>query len=278
MGRRFAIHTTDTAPSDRHEIIQCVIESLRGLEQKFCEYQPGSDINRINSWAGISPVGVSGETLSVLQRAASLSKLTSGAFRVSYSAERTFFSRTAEAGDPVIDPLNRTVYLPGKNWRLNLSGLCLGYAMDTARELLKKEGVRDGVIYSTGCITTWGRQANGDPWTLGAAHPAFMYHLFSYACIGNQSVAIQGNQQHQWRKLGYCPEPDLREPPRSERMGIQQVMVISPDAELSCSLAQSIYRLGVHPGLELLNKMEQTTALILDESYHLHTTRNIHLL
>lgn len=267
MGKRFVIGLTDLPSQDAAQCIQAVTEEMVRLEMLFSANTPQSDIQRIQELAGVGPVDVSVDVFLLLQRAFRLATVTSGFLepaqqnRVSQPLEYSIYQHLE------LHPLTRTVYLRKKGLRFQLEELAVAYTIDKAKEMLLKEGVLNGVIHTAGQMTAWGRQANGEPWTLGTANPAFAGHLFSYAAISNQAVATTG-----CRVQSLTPGRNVLDP------AIQQVTVFSPCAELSYSLAQSLLRLGKDSGLKLINKMQQVKALILCADFRLHTSHNIHLI
>jgi thiamine biosynthesis lipoprotein len=177
-----------------------------------------------------------------------------------------------------VDPLNRTVFLKEKGMRIGFGGIGKGYAADRAKEVLVKEGVSSGIVNASGDLTTWGKQENGEPWTIGIADPNVSNHLFSYINITDMSVATSGNYEKfveiNGKRYSHTIDPRTGMPVS----GITSVTIISPFAELSDALATPVMIMGTDIGLDLLNQMKQVAALIIDDSNRLKTTRNIQLI
>lgn len=297
MGNRFEITVLEPDENRAAWLIELAIAEIRRIESLLSTFLPESETNRVNEMAGITPVEVSGEMIALIQRAQRISALTQGAFDLSYGSidKRLWnFDLTMKSLPDVavarksvrlinfknieVDPLNRTVFLKEKGMRIGFGGIGKGYAADRAKEVLVKEGVSSGIVNASGDLTTWGKQENGEPWTIGIADPNVANHLFSYINITDMSVATSGNYEKfveiNGKRYSHTIDPRTGMPVS----GIKSVTIISPFAELSDALATPVMIMGTDIGLDLLNQMKQVAALIIDDSNRLKTTRNIQLI
>ena len=297
MGNRFEITVLEPDENKAAWLIELAIAEIRRIEGLLSTFLPESETNRINDMAGITPVEVSGEMIALIQRAQRISALTQGAFDLSYgSIDKRLWNfdltmkslpdaaiarksvRLINFKNIEVDPLNRTVFLKEKGMRIGFGGIGKGYAADRAKEVLVKEGVSSGIVNASGDLTTWGKQENGEPWTIGIADPNVSNHLFSYINITDMSVATSGNYEKfveiNGKRYSHTIDPRTGMPVS----GIKSVTIISPFAELSDALATPVMIMGTDIGLDLLNQMKQVAALIIDDSNRLKTTCNIQLI
>lgn len=297
MGNRFELTVLEPDENRAAWLIELAIAEIRRIEGLLSTFLPESETNRINDMAGITPVEVSGEMIALIQRAQRISALTQGAFDLSYgSIDKRLWNfdltmkslpdaaiarksvRLINFKNIEVDPLNRTVFLKEKGMRIGFGGIGKGYAADRAKEVLVKEGVSSGIVNASGDLTTWGKQENGEPWTIGIADPNVANHLFSYINITDMSVATSGNYEKfveiNGKRYSHTIDPRTGMPVS----GIKSVTIISPFAELSDALATPVMIMGTDIGLDLLNQMKQVAALIIDDSNRLKTTRNIQLI
>ncbi|MBL7768911.1 MAG: FAD:protein FMN transferase [Flavipsychrobacter sp.] len=297
MGNRFELTVMEPDAGKADWLIELAITEIRRIEAVFSTFLPDSETNRINEMAGISPVEVSAEMIGLIQRAQRISALTQGAFDLSYgSIDKRFWNfdqtmktlpdaavarkavRLINFRNIEVDPLNRTVFLKEKGMRIGFGGIGKGYAADRAKEVLIKEGVTSGIVNASGDLTAWGKQENGEPWTIGIADPNAANHLFSYINITDMSVATSGNYEKfveiNGKRYSHTIDPRTGMPVS----GIKSVTIISPFAELSDALATPVMIMGAEIGLDMLNQMKQVAALIIDDSNRLKTTRNIQLI
>lgn len=297
MGNRFEITVLEPDENRAAWLIERAIAEISRIEGLLSTFLPESETNLINEMAGITPVEVSGEMIALIQRAKRISELTQGAFDLSYgSIDKRLWNfdlsmkslpdaavarksvRLINFRNIEVDPLNRTVFLKEKGMRIGFGGIGKGYAADRAKEVLVKEGVTSGIVNASGDLTAWGKQENGEPWTIGIADPNAANHLFSYINITDMSVATSGNYEKfveiNGKRYSHTIDPRTGMPVS----GIKSVIIISPFAELSDALATPVMIMGTEIGLDMLNQMKQVAALIIDDSNRLKTTRNIQLI
>ncbi len=297
MGNRFEITVLEPDENRAAWLIERAIAEISRIEGLLSTFLPESETNLINEMAGITPVEVSGEMIALIQRAQRISELTQGAFDLSYgSIDKRLWNfdltmkslpdaaiarkavRLINFRNIEVDPLNRTILLNEKGMRIGFGGIGKGYAADRAKEVLVKEGVTSGIVNASGDLTAWGKQENGEPWTIGIADPNAASHLFSYINITDMSVATSGNYEKfveiNGKRYSHTIDPRTGMPVS----GIKSVTIISPFAELSDALATPVMIMGTEIGLDMLNQMKQVAALIIDDSNRLKTTRNIQLI
>lgn len=66
--------------------IETIITEITRIENLISDWKPASQVSEVNHNAGISPVKVDREVFELTQRAIKLSKLTNGAFDISFAA------------------------------------------------------------------------------------------------------------------------------------------------------------------------------------------------
>lgn len=297
MGNRFEITVLEPDENRADWLIDLAIAEISRIEALLSTFLPESETNRINEMAGITPVEVSVEMIALIQRAQRISELTQGAFDLSYgSIDKRLWNfdlsmkslpaaavarksvRLINFRNIEVDPLNQTVFLKEKGMRIGFGGIGKGYAADRAKEVLVKAGVTSGIVNASGDLTAWGKQENGEPWTIGIANPNAANHLFSYINITDMSVATSGNYEKfveiNGKRYSHTIDPRTGMPVS----GIKSVTIISPFAELSDALATPVMIMGTTIGLDMLNQMKQVAALIIDDSNRLKTTQNIQLI
>ncbi len=76
--------------------------------------------------------------------------------------------------------------------RIGFGGIGRVMLLKWAKALLKKEGVKNGIVNASGDLTTWATQANNKPWTIGIANPDNAQLSFSYMNVTDMAVATSG--------------------------------------------------------------------------------------
>jgi thiamine biosynthesis lipoprotein len=86
MGNNFTISVVDEEEAVAQTHIQTAIDEIRRIEQLFTTFKSDSQTNLINKNAGIQPVMVDKEVYDLIERSIAISKITQGAFDISYGS------------------------------------------------------------------------------------------------------------------------------------------------------------------------------------------------
>ncbi|MBI1342702.1 MAG: FAD:protein FMN transferase [Terrimonas sp.] len=296
MGNQFEISVVAEDRDWAEKRIREAVQEIQRIEQLLSTYQENSETNQINRQAGIQPVKVSREVYQLIERSLRISAITQGSFDISYgSIDKglwNFDKSITRLPDPqvakqmvrlinyrniILEPVGQTVYLKEKGMRIGFGGIGKGYAAEMAKELMKSRGVTSGIVNASGDLTAWGHQPDGQPWTIGIAHPDAAEYPFSYLTLSDMAVATSGNYEKfvmiDGKKYSHTINPRTGLPVT----GIKSVTVIAPNAEVCDALATPVTILGIGPALHLVNQLKQVECIIIDDDNHLYKSDNIHL-
>ncbi len=296
MGNNFVITVVTENEENATHSITMAIDEIKRIEQLFTTYNSDSQTNLINANAGIAPVVVDDEVYELIERSIGISKITQGAFDISYgSIDKTLwnFDRSMTQLPPlkeaqkmvhlidytniILNEENRTVFLKNKGMRIGFGGIGKGYAAEMAKKVLLANGVANGIINASGDLTAWGLQPNGAQWTIGIANPDFPQEAFSYLEISNKAVATSGNYEKyvmiKGKKYSHTIDPKTGMP----ISGIKSVTIISDNAEFADAMATPIAVMGINAGLYLINQIPTIYCIIIDDNNKIYTSKNINL-
>ena len=296
MGNIFTITVVSEDAIFAEENIHLAIQEIQRIEALFTTYNNESQTNLINSNAGIKPIKVDEEVFNLIQRSLHISKITQGAFDISYgSIDKSLWnfdktmtslpsSETAKKmvhlinyNNIILDSQKQTIYLKEKGMRIGFGGIGKGYAAEMAKKILVKNQVKSGIINASGDLTAWGFQPNGKPWTIGIANPDMPNDAFSYLEISDKAIATSGNYEKfitiDGKKYSHTIDPKTGLP----ITGIKSVTVISINAEFADAMATPIAVMGIEKGLFLVNQLPNLHCIVIDENNKIYTSKNIHL-
>ncbi|MFD2934796.1 FAD:protein FMN transferase [Spirosoma flavum] len=297
MGNRFELSVVSQDTDWANDCLDEAIVEISRIERLLTTYNDESQTNQINASAGIRPVQVDEEVFALIERSLRLSVLTQGAFDITYgSMDKRFWNfdttltalpdqKTAQRMVRLINYQNvllnaeqRTVFLKEKGMRIGFGGIGKGYAAEQAKCILRKRGVENGIVNAAGDLTTWGRQPNGQVWTIGIADPnGTTQQAFSYLAISDMAVATSGSYEKyaliNGKRYAHTIDPKTGYPVS----GIKSVTVIAPNAELADALATPVMVMGVRVGLDLINQMRHIACIIIDDTDALYTSTNIRI-
>jgi thiamine biosynthesis lipoprotein len=296
MGNRFEISVVADDEAWANQQIELAIVEIQRIERLLTTFDEGSQTNLINRNAGIAPVQVDKEVFELIERALRISHLTQGAFDLSYgSLDKRFWNFDTQMTqlpdrerakksvalinyqNIILNKLNLTVFLKEKEMRIGFGGIGKGYAAGMAKQVLKTNGVKSGIVNASGDLTTWGSQPNGDAWTIAVADPNQRNASFSYMKVSDMAVATSGNYEKfvfiDGRRYAHTIDPHTGFPVS----GIKSVTIICPHAELADALTTPILVMGVKVGLNLVNQLRHIGAIIVDDYDKIFTSNNIKL-
>lgn len=297
MGNRFEFTVVASTKAQGDAAIDKAIAEVKRIERLLSTFKPDSETNLINESAGKIPVKVSAEFLNLVLRALKISKLTDGAFDISYgsidkslwnfdvnmttlpSQETTLKSVSLiNYQNVIVNENESTVMLKNKGMRIGFGGIGKGYAADKAKQILQNIGVKSGIVNAAGDLITWGTQPNGKPWTIGIADPNQTNKPFSALNISNMAIATSGNYEKfiiiDGKRYSHTIDPKTGFPVS----GIKSASIICPSAELADALATPIVVMGKKVGLNLINQLKNVACIIITDDDKMHTSKNINVI
>ena len=293
MGSRFDITVVANSQETGDRYLHMAIGEITRIEKIISSWDPQSETSEINRNAGIRPVIVSKELFQLIVRACSVSKLTEGAFDISYASmdalwkfDGTMKKKPSAAqikasvknvGFENIE-LNKeinSVFLKNKGMKIGFGAIGKGYAADRARSLLQSKGVKGGLINASGDLNAWGKQANGNDWMVAITNPMNKKKAFSWMPVNNSAIVTSGNYERFviFEDLRYAHIIDPRTGMPST--GIQSVTVFTKNAELADALSTALFVMGVTTGLDFANQLKGVECVFVDDDNQLHRSENI---
>lgn len=295
MGSRFDITVVANSENEGNQYIDLAVSEITRIEKVISSWDSNSETSDINKNAGIKPVKVSEELFNLVERSLAISKLTNGAFDISYASmdriwkfdgsmqtmpsEEDIKESVLKVGykNIILNKENQTVFLKLKGMKIGFGAIGKGYAADKAKALLKNKGVKAGIINASGDLNAWGKQADGENWMVAITNPLNKDKVFSWFSIDNAAVVTSGNYEKYVRfngvRYSHIIDPRTGYP----STGIISVSIFTKNAELADAISTSIFVMGVKTGLDFINQLKGVECIIVDEGNKVHTSKNIKL-
>lgn len=294
MGNRFDLGVVaENAAEAKEGLTEAVLE-IKRIEGLLTTFNESSQTYLINENAGISPVEVDQEVFDLITRAQKISRLTQGAFDLSYgSLDKRFWNfdqqmtelpsrkKMAESVRLIdyqaieLDTENRKIFLRNKGMRIGFGGIGKGYAADQAKKRLKQLGFLHGVVNASGDMSAWGMNEQGMPWKVAIVDPDNSNQTVADFDLTNAAVATSGNYEKfvliDGKKYSHTINPKTGFPIQ----GIKSVSVFAPMAELADALTTPIAVMGVEVGLDLVNQLNGIFCVIIDDDNRVYQSNKI---
>jgi len=296
MGNRFELSVVTDNEFLGNTWIDKGIAEIQRIEKLLTTFSDDSETNRVNQQAGSAPVQVSQETFDLIQRSIRISNITQGAFDITYgSIDKRLWNfdqqmtalpdkdtakrmvRLIDYRNIILDNENCTVFLKEKGMRIGFGGIGKGYAAERAKYIMKQAGAEGGVVNASGDLTTWGKQPDGNNWTVGIVNPNRKSEVFSYLDVSDMAVATSGNYEKyviiNGKKYSHTIDPRTGYPVT----GIKSVTIITTNAEIADAMATPVMIMGIRTGLDMINQIKNIEAVVIDDEDRIYTSDNINI-
>lgn len=294
MGNQFEFTVITASENEAEKLYEVAITEIQRIEKLLTTFSNDSITAKINEMAGIQAVEVDEEVFQLIKRAQFISKITQGAFDISYgSLDKKFWNfdlQMTSLPNPneakksvalinyeniILDESNQTVFLKNKGMRIGFGGIGKGYAAEMAKKKLIEANVESGIVNASGDLTAWGFQENGEPWTIGIADPNQKNAIFSAFKITNRAVATSGNYEKfviiNNKKYSHTIDPKTGYPVS----GIKSVTILAENAEIADALATPVTVMGIDIGLDFINQLKNIGCIIVDDNNKTYFSNNI---
>ena len=295
MGVRFEITAIATDSTRAWQASEAAIAEITRVEKLISSWDSLSQTAAINRMAGIQPVKVSYELFALIRRSLKISKLTQGAFDISYAAvdkiwkfdgSMTTFpapeqieASIAKVGyqNIFLNEKDTTVFLQIPGMKIGFGAIGKGYAANRAKAAMTALGIKNGLVDAGGDLLCWGHQENGQPWQIGIADPVDKTKIFSWLQAEEMAVVTSGNYEKfatiAGQRYAHIIDPRTGYPVQ----GTRSVTIVCPDAELADGLATAVFVLGEKEGLHLINQLKGIECLIVNDKNELITSDSLAL-
>lgn len=285
MGSTFSIQAYPDGPRQTNEMLLAALglafaEIVR-VEELLSDFRP-SPFNEINKLAGIKPVKVPREIVSLVELSRKVSRETNGAFDISYASVGMLWREAFKTGVPPetgavekaaalvdyrkieVDPERCEIFLPRKGMRVGLGSIGKSYGVDRAYGILKRLGVNNFFVNGAGDIRASSGAGAPRPWRIGIKNP---FRNDETACgvllISNGAVVTSGDYERCVTYAGKRYHHIMDARTSRIRDDISSVTVLCPNATLANAYATSVIALGVDDGAAFLLKKADVRGIII---------------
>jgi thiamine biosynthesis lipoprotein len=275
--------------------IDMAVAEVSRLENLISDWIPTTPISEVNRNAGVKAVIVPQEVFDLVQRSITVSKLTSGAFDITYASmdkiwkfdgsmkkmpsEEEIRNSVAKVGyqNIVLNPKDHSIFLKNVGMKLGLGGIGQGFIADKIKALLIAKGAPAGIVNISGDINTWGKQIDGKQWKVGIKNPLNKDKIFATFPLENSAVETSGSYEKYvtFNGVRYSHIIDTRTGyPAS---GVISVSVFATSTELADALATGIFVLGIDIGINLIDQLPGVGCIYVEDNGKITASKNIDL-
>jgi thiamine biosynthesis lipoprotein len=289
MGTRIYVELWHDDASAATQLMQAVMDEMHRIDELMSPYKDTAQLAIVNRDAASRPVAVTPELFDLIVRSNHFSDLSGGAFDITFaSLGHQFDYRQSVKPDKQhqqqatalinykalqLDSKAHTVFFPKAGMRIDLGGIAKGYAVDNAIRILQQAGVTNGIVTAGGDSRLLGDH-RGRPWMMGIKHPRGESHVVSLP-LENVALSTSGDYERYFEADGVRYHHIIDPKKGDSAREVVSATIIADDATTSDALSTTLFILGVSKGLELVNRMQNVSAILIDNKGKIHYSADL---
>jgi thiamine biosynthesis lipoprotein len=280
MGTVFTIYLYAKTEAETEALFESAFDEIERLDRTLSNYDPTSELSRINRLAGREAVTTDPEVFSLLQTCLGYSKQSGGTFDITVGPLMRawgFFRGQGRYPAPweldkvrekvgwqkvQLDSATRSVHFAVPGMELDLGGIGKGYAVDRVVSILRAAGVKRGFV-DAGSSTLYaiGAPPGKKGWLVRVPKPGDRSQTISTVMLRDESLSTSGSYEKFFQLKGrtYCHIMD----PRTGYpvQGVLQTTVVAVDGTTTEALSKPMFVMGVDEGAKYLASFPHVSGL-----------------
>lgn len=295
MGTRTSINVWvgEGSPAKAQKAITDAMMEMARIESIASEWQPQSDLSRLNDAAG-GALEVAPELVEILARAEAVSRDTEGLFDVSFHGVGALWSFRPGARPPSaeaiaerlplvdwtqieLDAEASTAKLAKPGMKVGLGAIAKGYAVDAASELLRARGFVHHIVEAGGDTYVSGTKG-GESWRVGVQDPKRATGRVGYLPVRDEAVVTSGNYARYfvWEGVHYTHILDPRTGwPIPSDESPKSVTLVAKDATTADAYCTAVSVMEPEAGLAFVDARPELEAVILGPDDRVHVSKGL---
>ena len=257
------------------EAIEAAFEEVARIEKIITNYDPESELSRLNAAAGEGPQEVSADLMAFLKAMRHWTDATEGAFDPTVEpVVRAWGFFDGKHRVPTDEELEALRTLVGRDrWRpaeLKVAGAALdpgaigkGYAVDRAVDLLKSRGIASALVDFGSTQYAIGAPPGKEGWTIGVRDPLKEDGVVATVTLKDAAFSTSGGYERYFeadgKRYSHILDPRTLRPAE----GTASASVRCAGATAADALSTALYVLGPEAGRAMAEKLK-VEALLID--------------
>jgi len=271
-------------------VIAAIIEEMNRLDQSMSPYIESSELSLLNRQAGVREVVVSEELFSLLVTADKISKMSSGAFDITYASigyqydyrnkirpQKAFIEKALPAinyESIQLNAENNAVKFDSPAIKIDLGGIAKGYAIESCINILKSVGIKHALMSAGGDTVLLGDR-NGRDWLVGIKHPRSEQKNAVHIPLKDEAISTSGDYERYFIEDGTRYHHIINPKTGDSARKVVSVSVIGKDATVVDALSTTTFVKGLKEGMALINGLADYEAIIIDNEQRLHFSKGL---
>lgn len=261
-----------------------VFNDMRRIDGLMSPYIETSEVALLNRQAAKQAVVVSDELFKLIQRAQQISRLSDGAFDISFASVGKFYDyRQKQQPDEAkietllgaidyrqiqLDPTKNSVRFLHPELQIDLGGIAKGHAVDRAIKLLRACGVQHAIVSAGGDSYLLGDK-RGYPWVVGIKDPRDTGKQAVKLPLQDVAISTSGDYERFFFDGEERVHHILSPKTGHSASELQSASVLAADSTTADALSTTVFVLGLKKGLALIETLSGIDVIIIDKHHKL---------
>jgi thiamine biosynthesis lipoprotein len=260
------------------QAIDAVMDEMRHIDESMSVYKPTSEVSQVNTLAAQQPVKISAELFGLLSTAIEYSRITEGAFDITYASVGYMYDFRArqrpseqqiQAALPAVnyrhlllDAASGTVRFSQPGVRIDLGGIAKGYAVDRGIEILQARGFTHALVNAGGDSRVIGDRF-GKAWIIGIRHPDHPDQVIVRLPLTNTAFSTSGDYERFFDEDGVRYHHIIDPHTGHSASKVRSATVIAPTATRTDGLSKTAFVLGPEEAMRIYNGLGDVDAVLV---------------
>ena len=290
MGTQAKVHFWHQDTKKAAFLIRAVEDEMERINQSMSPYIESSELSQVNLNAAKQPFKISDELFNLLIKADSISRLSHGAFDITYASvgyqyhyrdkikpnEKAIVQNLNKINYQgiVLDQVNKTIFFAVEGMKIDLGGIAKGYAVKNCLNILAKSGVENGLVSAGGDTGLLGDK-RGQPWVVGIKHPRAEQKAAVHLPLVNEAISTSGDYERYFIENGERYHHILNPKTGKSAKEVISVSVIGKDPTMVDALSTTLFVLGLKPAMKMIDSLAGYEVIIIDKNQKLHFSKGL---
>jgi len=278
MGTRVYVEIWADDENKGGAAIDAVMDEMRRIDDTMSTYKSTSEVSKVNELAAQQAVPISAELFKLLTTALEYSRITEGAFDITYASVGYMYDFRArqrpseeqiKAALPainyrhvILDAAAQTVHFSQPGVRIDLGGIAKGYAVDCGIEVLQKLGYTHALVNAGGDSRVIGDRF-GRPWIVGIRHPDRQDEIITRIPLVDSAFSTSGDYERYFDENGVRYHHIIDPHTGRSASKVRSATVIASTATRTDGLSKTAFVLGAEEALRIYNQLNDVDAVLV---------------
>jgi thiamine biosynthesis lipoprotein len=278
MGTRIMVKLWAEDRAAGEQAIDAVMADMQHVDETMSTYKPTSEVSKVNAEAADRAVPISSDLYSLLDTALEYSRITEGAFDITYASVGYMYDFRAHVRPTeqqirsalpavnyrhvLLDPKQRTVRFAQRGVRIDLGGIAKGWAVDRGIAILQQRGYTHALVNAGGDSRVIGDR-RGEPWVIGISDPNHPERYFTRIPLADTAYSTSGDYERYYDENGVRYHHIIDPHTGHSASRVRSATVIAPTATRTDGLSKTAFVLGAEEALRIYATLPDVEAILV---------------